>query len=50
MICSSKNVQNSKNELSGQNFMGKRYELGVKIVEIKEKIEDACHIYHLTIN
>lgn len=42
MTSSGKDVQNSKNKSSGQNFMKKRDEFGVKIVEIKEKIEDAC--------
>ena len=37
----SKDVQNSKNESSGQNFVGKGDEFGVKITETKEKIEDA---------
>ena len=42
MNCSSKDVQNIKNESSVQNFMGKGDEFGVKIVEIKEKIKEAC--------
>ena len=37
-----KDVQNSKNKSSGQNFTEKRDEFGVKLVEIKEKIEEAC--------
>ncbi|KAK9199018.1 hypothetical protein WN944_014205 [Citrus x changshan-huyou] len=42
MNSSSKDVQNSKNESSGQNFVEKGDEFGVKIAEIKDKIEDAC--------
>ena len=42
MNSSSKDVQNSKNESSGQNFMGKGDEFGVKIAAIKDNIEDAC--------
>ena len=42
MTASGKDVQISKNESSGQNFVEKGDEFGVKIAEIKDKIEDAC--------
>ncbi|XP_052291271.1 uncharacterized protein LOC112496029 [Citrus sinensis] len=42
MNSSSKDVQNGTNESSGQNFVGKGDEFGVKIAEIKDKTEDAC--------
>ena len=42
MNSSSKDVQNSKNESSSQNFVEKGDEFGLKITEIKDKIEDAC--------
>ena len=42
MTASGKDVQISKNESSGQNFMGKGDEFEVKIAAVKEKIKDAC--------